>query len=430
MFDLLTNILVWIVAIPILINLFNIIPKEWFRYIGLFIFGVVLIIGFVNLRFVDQPVPKLVIDLFTFPFTVTGIILLLLFFNLLRLKNPKSYVRSGKEVDNKNALVKLEKVSLEILIAFIIFAIASNNAFSTLFISYLEQQGDNAMEQSQRRQVVNLTEQDLADIKRNVFEVIVVLADNTPYEPSLLEAARVWQNAIRKPIILVSGGKETGLPAGYPCAIAPENPPFRTREMVRDEIATRTGVANIGLRYDARYDPYFSDRKVPTEPLNKVTMTDADDMCAFLTRLPNAIPRSSIIIEASGLTIRSSGEEIKKLEEKKIIGVDPKTHAKILLLATPLEGSRTFLSFRNQGLNVTLRTIYPTETARRNADDRPWPLKPSIRIKPEFFLFSAESYLRSERAWNEFKQLVVYTLRFWMQPPVTDQPPYLPTPGK
>jgi hypothetical protein len=422
MFDLLTNILVWIVAIPILIKLWSIIPKEWFRYIGFFIFGLVLLVGFVNLRFVDQPIPKFVTELLTFPFTITGIILLLFFSNLLRLKDPKSYVKSGKEIDNTKGVARLKKSSKELLIAFVIFAIATNNAFSTLFISYLEQQGDNAMEQSFRKPVRDLTQRELLDIQRNLFEVIVVIADDAPYEARLVEAARTWQMSPRKPIILVSGGRESSRPPDYPCGIAPENPPLRSRDLVRDEISRQ----NVGLKYDSRYDRYFTDPKALTEPLTKSAMTDADDMCSFLTNPPNSIPRSSIIIETQGLTIRSSGDEIKKLEEKKIIGLDPKIHTKILLLGNPLEGSRTFLSFRNQGLNVTLKTVYPTDAARRNAEDRPWPLKSGFRFKPEYLLFSAEAYLRSEKAWTEFKQLVIYTLRFWMQPPVTDQRPYFP----
>lgn len=421
MFDLLTNILVWIVAIPILIKLFGIIPKEWFRYIGLFIFGLVLIIGFVNLRFVDQPIPRFATELLTFPFTLTGMIIILLFSNLLRLKEPKSYIKSGKEVDNKNAWERIGKVNLELRIAFLIFVIASNNAFSTLFMSYLEQQGDNAMEQSFRKPVRELTQKDLTDFQRNLFDLLVIIADDSPYEARLTEAAKIWKESPRKPLILVSGGKESILPAAYPCGILAENPP-RTRENVRDDISR----VNVGLKYDARYDRFFTDPKALTEPLNKSLMTDADDMCIALTNQPYGIPKSSIIIETNGLTIRSSGDEIRKLEDKKIFGGDPKNHTRILLLGNPLEGSRTFLSFRNQGLNVTLQTIYPNEAAKKNAKDRPWPLQRNFRVKPEHFLFTAEAYLRSEKAWTEFKQLAIYTLRFWMQPPLSDQRPYFP----
>ena len=81
MFDLLTNILIWIIAIPIFIILFKAIPRDWFRLFGLLIFAALVAIIFANFRFVEEPIPKIVIDFLSFPFTLVGILLLLLFFN-------------------------------------------------------------------------------------------------------------------------------------------------------------------------------------------------------------------------------------------------------------------------------------------------------------------------------------------------------------
>ena len=88
MFDLLTNILIWIIAIPVFIILFRAIPKDWFRLFGLVIFAALVAIIFANFRFVEDPIPKIVIEFLSFPFTLVGILLLLLFFNYwLRLKD-------------------------------------------------------------------------------------------------------------------------------------------------------------------------------------------------------------------------------------------------------------------------------------------------------------------------------------------------------
>ncbi len=187
MFDLLTNILIWIIAIPIFVILFRAIPKDWFRLFGLVIFTALIAIIFANFRFVEEPIPKTVVEFLTFPFTLVGLLLLLLFFNYwLRLKNIN--IKSGDKADNKVASEKVATVRKEILIVLLIFAIATNNATSELFTCYLEQQGANAIEQSYRRPVRDLTEKELLDFRRGVYDLIVVLAENPPYEPRLQES--------------------------------------------------------------------------------------------------------------------------------------------------------------------------------------------------------------------------------------------------
>ena len=99
--------------------------------------------------------------------------LYLLFFNYwLRLKDIK--IKSGDKVDNKVAESKVAIVTKEILIVLILFAIATNNATSDLFNCYLEQQSVNASEQSLRRPVLNLSEQDRVNFEREIFDIIVV----------------------------------------------------------------------------------------------------------------------------------------------------------------------------------------------------------------------------------------------------------------
>ena len=56
----------------------------------------------------------------------------------------------------------------------------------------------------------------------------------------------------------------------------------------------------------------------------------------------------------------------------------------------------------------------------------PAPIAKKLQIRPEYFLFSANSFAQSERAWTEIKDLVFYTLRFWLRPPLTDEGNYYP----
>lgn len=113
MFDLLTNILIWIIAIPVFIILFRAIPKDWFRIFGLVLFTALIVIIFASFKFVEEPVPKIIVDFLSFPFTLTGVIILLLFFNYwLRLKDIK--IKSGDKVDNKVAESKVAIVTKEI----------------------------------------------------------------------------------------------------------------------------------------------------------------------------------------------------------------------------------------------------------------------------------------------------------------------------
>jgi hypothetical protein len=434
-FDLLTNILIWIIAIPIFIILFKAIPKDWFRLFGLVIFTALVAIIFANFRFVGEPIPRIVVEFLTFPFTLVGIVLLLLFFNYwLRLKDLR--IKSGDDVDNRVASAKVATVRKEILIVLLIFAIATNNATSELFTCYLEQQGINAIEQSFRRPVRDLTPQELTDFKLGIYDLIVVLAENPPYEPRLQEAIKLWNAADlqKKPYIILSGGKRTSYPStkGYPCLTTPESPPYRTKENVRDAIASRAGLPDIGLRYDPRYEGYFTNRASPTEPIAQVDLTEADQMCGALTSFPNTINiRPFVIIEPSGLTVRGSGEEIsrliKSLEKNKLLREDARNSRRILLITSPVEATRAFLSFSNQDLNTSLTTAsYPSDRHSNLSQQCPWPIGKQFRLKPQYFLFSAEAFVNSERAWTEVKELIFYTLRFWLRPPLTDERPYYP----
>ncbi len=450
MFDLLTNILIWIIAVPVFLILFRAIPKDWFRIFGLVIFTALIIIVFANFRFVEDPTPKIVIDFLSFPFTLTGIILLLLFFNFqLRLKDAK--IKSGDKVDNKGVADRISIVTREILIVLILFAIATNNATSDLFNCYLEQQSVNASEQSLRRPILNLSQQDLA--QREVFDLIVVLADNPPSVPRLQEALKRWNDSPRnpKPYILLSGGRRTTYQPtkGYPCLISPEALPNRTKATIRDEI--------ISLGYDSRYEDYFlNSPTVTTAALPQIDLTEADQMCDILINLafpntPNiAALRASIIIEASGKSIRSSGDEIRKLikdiQTKKIPFIsdqlrdDARNGQRTLLITSPIEGTRAFLSFRNQEFNTSLITTdyrswrsrpipltrYIPEKQSQLESKCPAPIAKQFKIRPEYFLFSASSFLQSERSWTEIKELIFYTLRFWLRPPLTDEKAYFP----
>jgi hypothetical protein len=434
-FDLLTNILIWIIAIPIFIILFKAIPRDWFRLFGLLIFAALVAIIFANFRFVEEPIPKIVIDFLSFPFTLVGILLLLLFFNYwLRLKNIN--IKSGDKADNKGASEKISIVRKEILIVLVLFAIATNNATSELFTCYLEQQGFNAVEQSYRRPVLNLSEQERLDFQRGVYDLIVVLAENPPYEPRLQEAIRLWNAADsqQKPFILLSGGRRITYPPtkGYPCFITPESPPNRTKENVRDAIASRAGTTNIGLRYDPRHEGYFTNLASPTGSLDQIDLTEADQMCASLTNSPNISGiRPFVIIEPAGMSVRSSGDEIakliKSLEKNKLLREDPRNSRRILLITSPVEATRAFLSFKNQALNASLTTAsYPLDIHSDIGKQCPWPIGKQFTIRHKYFLFNAEALVKSERAWTEVKELIFYTLRFWLRPPLTDERPYYP----
>ena len=435
MFDLLTNILIWIIAVPLFIILFKAIPRDWFRLFGLVIFAALLAIIFANFRFVEEPIPKTVVEFLTFPFTLVGMILLLLFFNCW-LRPRYLNIKSGEKVDNKVVVDRVSTVRREIFIVLLLFAIATNNATSELFQCYLEQQSFNAVEQSYRRPVLNLSEQELQDFQRGVYDLIVVLAENPPYEPRLQEAIRLWNAADSrlKPYIILSGGRRITHPPtkGYPCFTPPESLPNRTKENVRDNIASRAGINNVGLLYDPRFESYFVNPALPTEALAQIDLTEADQMCASLISLPNNIDvRPFVIIEPSGMSVRSSGDEISKLikslEKNKLLREDPRNSRRILLITSPIEATRAFMSFRNQELNASLTTAsYPNDRHSDLGKQCPWPIGKVFTVKARYFLFSAESLVRSERVWTEVKELIFYTLRFWLRPPLSDERPYYP----
>ena len=335
----------------------------------------------------------------------------------------------------------------------ILFAIATNNATSDLFNCYLEQQSVNASEQSLRRPVLNLSEQDRVNFEREIFDIIVVLADNPPYVPRLQEALKRWNDSpIKpKPYIVLSGGKKTTYPPtkAYPCLIPVDNSTNRSKAIVGDEITS--------LGYDPRYEAYFLNAPTATAAaLPQVDLTEADQMCETLLGLASQNGqiinnlRSSLILDPSGITVRSSGEAIDKMindiEKKKIpiiseqLKENSRNNQKILLITSPIEGSRAFLSFRNQNLNVALITAdyrsfrsrpiplskYVAEKQSQLEKKCPAPIAKKLQIRPEYFLFSANSFAQSERAWTEIKDLVFYTLRFWLRPPLTDEGNYYP----
>jgi hypothetical protein len=238
----------------------------------------------------------------------------------------------------------------------------------------------------------------------------------------------------QKPYIVLSGGRHTTYPPtkAYPCLIAPAAPPSRTKETIRDEIATRAGSPDIGLRYDPRYEKFFTARTAPSDEIAPVDQTEADLMCGALLNIPNmAGLRSFIILEPTGRTVRSSGDEIsqliKSLEKNKLLREDTRNSRRILLITSPIEASRAFLSFRNQELNAALTIAsYPSDSHTDLAKQCPWPIGKQFSLKPKYFLFDAKSFVQSERVWTEVKELVFYTLRFWLRPPLSDERPYFP----
>ena len=186
------------------------------------------------------------------------------------------------------------------------------------------------------------------------------------------------------------------------------------------------------MRYDPRYEVFFTNPATLSEALPQVDLTEADQMCRALTSLPNiSSVRPFVVIEPSGMTVRSSGDEIsrliKSLETKNLIKTDARLSRRILLITSPIEATRAFLSFRNQDLNASLITANSISDSRTDLSKQcPWPIGKQFAIKPQYFLFSAQSFVQSERAWTEVKELVFYTLRFWLRPPLTDERAYYP----
>ena len=106
MFELLINILIWVLVLPVAIIGYKAIPKAWFGVLGLIIFAAIVFIAFSYFRFVEQPIPRLVLDIINFPFTITGLALIWGIKHILPLRKLK--FKSGEKVDNKDNQKKFD----------------------------------------------------------------------------------------------------------------------------------------------------------------------------------------------------------------------------------------------------------------------------------------------------------------------------------
>ncbi len=424
MFELLINILIWVLVLPVAIAAYKAIPKAWFGILGLVIFGAIVFIAFSYFRFVEQPIPRLILDLINFPFTITGLALIWTIKHLLPLRKLK--FKSGDKVDNKDAQKKLENLVQQISIVTLVLLVTSNNFLAEILTCYLSEQANGAVEQSYRRPVKNLTEADRLMIQRDRYDVIIVMANPASAQNRLIEAAKVWQTAPRdaKPLILVSGSRVLDSEQIYPCKIRGEIAPNRTKETIRNEV--------LRLKYDNRFEGMFQEPKNTAEVIKPVEFTEADQMCAFLTSAPNNVRRESIIIDSKTNVVRFTGETVLSLQTKKILPTNERRNTRILLITSPIEASRAFLSFRNQNLNVIMRVVpsYTTGNSNLFTFNRCPIFTGKFRFKLDYLFSSAQAYLQTETVWAEFRDLILYTLRFWLTPPLTDDPEYYPSPIK
>jgi uncharacterized SAM-binding protein YcdF (DUF218 family) len=458
MFELLTNLLIWAAAVPIFILLYKKIPKPWFNSLGLLVFVILVLASFIQADFGDSTIPGIILRFLTFPFSITGFLFLLLYFTSHRI-----YKRA-------------DIIHRDILMAFMIFAIASNNGFADICASYIEKQGEQAVRQSYRRPVLNLSNSEIERFRDPTFDIILVTQGGTlaipprdqyqvplqepgdrPWDVQLTDegdrliyASRAWQaqRNTYQPLIIVSGGRSSASrngsrPPNYPCGIAPEveaNP--ETNTIARPKEAVRAELAELAYDFRAtpNYEGFFPEldkiNRRPTSDLPaagslaKTNISNADDMCVVLTRPPFNIPRSYIAIEPESSNLRRSVLNVKtlieRLKDKNRLINPNRENPTILLVTSAIETSRAYLSFRHEGLDVV---PFPADYLV-NPAERPWPVKDGWKAKPfvklDYFFFSAEAFYKSELAWQEAKRLILYTLRFWMQPPITDEAPYFP----
>ncbi len=458
MFDLLSNFLLLLLVLALFVWGFQSLPKEAFRYLGLFLFFLILAVGWINFPLAAQPIPKTLIDILTLPLTAAGFVLVGLFFNWRKAKG----IRSNKDVDNKNLQRSLRQ---GLLWAWVVLAVLANNGISDLLVAYLEVQGENAVEQALRRNVLTLGEDALLPIRLQRFDAIVVLSGGTlalppspplpntptvvttPYElgqdvpwtvrlapgsDRLLQTQRVLERHRRLgfplPLVVLSGGtpayqRDRGRPDNYPCGIDGTG---RSPAEIEAEIAA--------LRFDRRYSSLFPNAgpqdPLPrvlqringqnTESVRRVTVVAADDMCTIL-RNELGIPASQMVLDEAGYDFRRSAESlrdiVKVLGDRNLVDWGDRV-PRIAVMVPALQGARAFLTFRQLGFTVVpFLTDYRVEPSRR-----PWPLHPQRRVyfRPDFLLFSAESFARSEAAWQEIKSLCLYALRLWVRPPLTD----------
>ncbi len=466
MFELLINVLLVALVAAIGYGIFQKIPPAWFKFLGWFLAALVTIVGYLNLRAIERPIPKLLIDILTFPFAIAGFLLITAW---ILWRQPHK-IRGNKDVDNNGVKKAIASGATAILF---LFAIASNNAISDLLVASLEKQGDDAAIQSFRRLAPTLNQRSVELLRSFSFDAIVVTGGATraipprnalllpdlkpadrPWDVALTEtgdrllaAARVWRlQEGEKPLIFLSAGTESpprsqlrGLPVrpdNYPCGLAVAVPPDQT-EAAKAEARDRIAGA-LGLRFDTRLAGLFlppPETGPLPDPKLKVPPTEADDMCAFLADQPaNSIPRRAMVLGDKGTNLRRSAEEIRQLlgqlKENRLIPpeTEPTESYRLLLVTPALEAARAFWTFRRLGLNVT---IYPT-SYRVNPAERPWPLRGSLKdiyLKTDYLMFSAEAFRRSELAWSEVKELILYALRLWIRPPLTDEAPYYPLPA-
>ncbi|NJK60567.1 MAG: hypothetical protein HC918_10415 [Oscillatoriales cyanobacterium SM2_1_8] len=281
MFDLLTNFLLVVLVLALFVWGFQSLPKEAFRYLGLFLFFLILVVGGINFPLAAQPIPKTLIDVVTLPLTAAGFVLIAVFFNWRKAKD----IRSNKDVDNKNLQRSLRQ---GLLWAWVALAVLANNGVSDLLTAYLEVQGENAVEQSLRRNALTLGEAALLPIRLQQFDVIAVLSGGTvalpppppvpeapranlpPYDldgatpwnvrlgpgsDRLLQTQRILERHRRLglplPLVFLSGGtpayqRDRARPNNYPCGIDGTG---RSPGEIETEIAA--------LRFDRRYGSLF-----------------------------------------------------------------------------------------------------------------------------------------------------------------------------
>jgi hypothetical protein len=156
------------------------------------------------------------------------------------------------------------------------------------------------------------------------------------------------------------------------------------------------------------------------ETTRRTTIVAADDICTIL-RNEFDIPAGQIVLDEAGYDFRRSAESLrdtlKILGDRNLVNWGDRV-PRVLVMVPALQGARAFLTFRQTGLAVVpLLTDYRVEPSRR-----PWPLHPQRRVyfRPDFLLFSAQSFAQSEAAWQEVKSLCLYAVRFWIRPPLTN----------
>jgi hypothetical protein len=444
MFDLLTNILIWIIALPLLIFLFKNLPQELIKWLGLLLFTAIVVILFAQFRFVDSPVVREIAVVLGFPFTLIGLFVILIAWMLWRVTEIKIKSGDAKFVGEKYENKEIEnkiKFSLKVIFfTFIIFCVLSNNFLSQVLICYFSQQAKYAIVQAYRRPVKEISPLQLRDLQNEVFDVIVVpLVENeNSAKLRLIEVIKFIQikrNQNQKlPIILLSGG-ELIYEQGYPCKIEVEKENVRPLNIVKQEIA-----GEKGLLFDPRLETLFKNRSTLEGELKPLDLTQADEMCAYLTSFVSGMGlniKPSIVLEPNAKTVKRAVDEVvelfKKLQSQKIIDEAINYQDLRILLITPaIKTSREFLTFDRQELNVVPYPVQDECTEcliweKINPDSSEMVWQPLIKyFRLNYLGMSFQALNNSEQVWSEVKELISYSLRFWIRPPLTDERPYNP----